>query len=50
MQGIHLADRVEISKFVSSDGFFIFLTRGGVSERDFETWRAFYLRSLRLQP
>ncbi len=23
---------------------------GGVSERDFETWRALYIRSLQLQP
>lgn len=50
MQGTHLADRVEISKVVSSDGFFIFLTPGGVSERDFEIGRALYFRSLRLQP
>jgi hypothetical protein len=42
MQGRHLADRVEISTFVPADGFFIFLTPGGVSERDFETGRALY--------
>ncbi len=43
MQGTHLADRAEISKFVLSDGFFIFLIPGGVSERDFEIGRALYL-------
>ena len=43
MQGTHLADRVEIPKFVSSDGFFIFLITGGVSERDFEIRRALHL-------
>jgi hypothetical protein len=43
MQGTHLADRVEISKVVSSDGFFIFLIPGGVSERDFEIGRALHL-------
>ena len=49
-QGTHLADLAEIESSMSSDGFFIFLTPGGVSERDFEIGRALYLRSLQLQP
>jgi len=45
--GIHPAESLVNCLWVGS---FILLTYGGVSERDFEIGRAFYFRSLRLQP